>query len=237
MNILEKVKKLFKKKEVIENNEEAKDKPSPEIEIKENKLDNAEILQILDSVKIDKNELALDRIESEAETISSYTKTLIKDLGTYQDFKEEKDKVEAAIRGISGKIKVVAIHCLELKNLLVSLEDHYYNPLIEAFKKVNEKAYKPEVDKLIQDLEIYSNLIKELGNDLTKVGGYDQLFNPEKNPHFRDEIEKEIAKRIVHGDLNDLLNKILTTISSKTLGIKVKIDKTYPLEEAKRLFR
>ena len=179
MSFLNKIKSWFVKEEPTE--EEKKNLEENQEEFSATKLENQELLQILDSAKIDINDLALDKIESEAETISSYCKGLIKDLSLHQDYKNEKEKLENVIKAIGGKIKVINNHGLELKNLLANLEDHYYVPIIGILKKLNEKANKDEIQKLIDKLDKDLQLVKELDITLTKVVGYNDLFNPDKN--------------------------------------------------------
>ncbi len=184
-----------------------------------------EALEILDSIKIDIDSLALEKIQSEAETLNSYAKMLIKDISNYQDFKDEKDKVEAAIKGIAGKIKVINNHGLELKNLLANLENHYYSILIKGFKKLYEKTENDDVQKVINDIEKDLQIIKNLDTKITKVIGYNELFNPEKNPEYKKEIEKEAVKRIIHGDLNELISNMLFGVIHTSLSAKSKIEK------------
>ena len=261
MTFLDKIKKLFQRKEFPVKNvnvapsEYKVDEKKPEKTlkksagrknklIKEHTADELKkpeskpykadtLLEILDSVKINNNDFALEKIQGEAETISSYVKGLIKDLVLHQDFKNEKDKQEQIINSIGKKIKLINNHGMELKNLLANLEDHYYNPLINTLKKVNEKAKKDEIKKLVDNLELDLNLVKILDTNITKVIGYNELFNPEKNPDHKDEIEREAVKRVVHGDLNELLNKILTAIVDRSIGIKAKIEKVNYIETAK----
>lgn len=248
MGLFNKIKSLFEEKKVSVDQvnqvlgvETPIQEEKPEVseeqkeEFEEIKLEKQELFQLLDSVKINPDSLALDRIESESETLSSYCKGLIKDLGNYHDFKNEKEKQELAIKSISGKIKVINNHGLELKNLLATLEDHYYTPIIEVLKRVYEKSEKDELKKLIESLEKDLNLVKELDSQITKVISYHELFSQEKNPKYKEEIEKEVIKRIIHEDLNDLLSKILMTIVDKSISIKVKIQRTNPLQKAKRL--
>src|SRR3989344_5936834 len=233
MSFLNKIKSWFVKEEPTE--EEKKNLEENQEEFSATKLENQELLQILDSAKIDINDLALDKIESEAETISSYCKGLIKDLSLHQDYKNEKEKLENVIKAIGGKIKVINNHGLELKNLLANLEDHYYNPIIDVLKQIGEKSKKEDIQKLVWVVEGDLNLVKELDTYLTKVIGYNDLFNPDKNPQYKEEIEKEAMKRAIHGDLNNLINHILNTVVNKSLGIKAKIQKESPLDKAKEL--
>ncbi len=234
MKFLDKVKSLFKKKKHHKKHEEEKtEEPKKEDEFQQ-AIERSELYDILNSVKINNEDLALDRIESEADTITNYVKGLIKNLSNYNDFKNDKDRIEESVRGIAGKIKQVAIHGLELKNLLANLEDHYYKLVIETLKKANEKAKNEDLDNLIKTLEEDLRLVQDLDAQLTKVAGYDGLFNPDKNTGYKEEIEKEAAKRIVHGDLNDLLDRLLNTVVNKSIGVKNKIENSNPLEEAKK---
>ena len=233
MKLFENLSKIFKKKEVpIEKVNDVVGDNKEDLILKE-KSDRDELLGILNSVDIDMNKLALDRIESEADTIASYVKSMTKNIGTYQDFKDDKDKIEEAIKGIGGKIKVITTHSMELKNLLAALEDHYYSPILDALKKLNDKANKDEISKLIVDVEKELRLVQELDTQITKIVGYNEFFNPEKNPNYREEVEKEASKRIINGDLNELLDKILITVVNRSLGLRAKIEKNNPIEKAK----
>ena len=249
MGLLNKLKNLFKKKEFpvksvsevpTEEVSETREESVQEAEVKEEKSiltqeERNEIFEILNSVNINIENLALDKIQSESEAISSYVKGLIKDLSTHQDFKDEKEKREQAINSIGKKIKLINQHGLELKNLLANLEDHYYVPVISSIKKVKEKIKNENLQKLINDLEYDLGLVALLDSHVTKVIGYDELFNPYKNPKFKDEIEKEAEKRVINGDLNDLLSKILTAVTDRSISVKSKIEKVNPIEMTKSL--
>ncbi len=255
MRLIDWFKGLFNKKEVtaeeikqtIDNNSvrnvhkvdvESEKKEIPETLADQNldtALETSELLDILNIASVDKASLGLDKISSEAETISNYCKGLIKDLGNYQDLKDEKDKIEPVIKAIGGKIKVINNHSLELKNLLANLEDHYYNILIEALAKVNEKVKKDGIDMIINDLKKDLELVKKLDAQLTNVIGYNDLFNIDKNPEYKSEIEKEAMKRVIHGDLNRLLDGLLNIVVDRSLGIKAKIDRSNPIDATKSL--
>ena len=194
---------------------------------------NTEASNILNTLKLNFKALALDRLESEADAINSYLKGLIKDLTIYQTVKPDKIKVEEAISSISGKIKLITIHGLELKNLLAGLEDHYYSPLIDALKKVYLHVSREEIRVLIETLDQELALVKDLDSQVTRVIGYNDLFNPDKNPKYKEEIEKEALKRVVHGDLNDLIDKILIRLIDKSLSLKLKIEKSNYLAQVK----
>lgn len=239
MNFLEKLKGIFKKGEfpvktvsiapvekTDEDNLKVNQQEDAEEQHKEELQDNKdELLEILNEININKEELALDKIQGEAETINTYVKGLIKDLTVHQDFKHDKEKTEQVIKSIGSKIKLITNHGLELKNLLANLEDHYYRPLIDQIKKLNEKLNKEEVQKIINDLENDLNLVRILDTQMTKVIGYNELFNQDKNLKYKEEIEKEAVKRVVHGDLNELTGKILATITDRSISIKSKIEK------------
>ncbi|GEM_PF-2430928 len=249
MSFLDKFKELFKSKDIPfeKINEIVKDPPSKkddesleeetitEDQIEINTFHREEILEIINNVKLDLNDLALDRMEGEAETINSYLKGLIKDLNNYQSVKQDKQKTEAIISSIGGKIKLITLHGLELKNLLASLEDHYYVPLLETLKKVYLKLSREEIRIMSENLEKELSLVKDLESQITRVIGYNDLFNPDKNPKHKEEIEKEAIKRIVHGDLNDLVDKLLNIIVDKSRGIKASIEKSSYLSKVKTL--
>lgn len=239
MKILDKITKLFRKEKVSvedvkkvtgETSEEKKE----EITAFNNAVDRSELLDVLNSVSVDLDYLAIDRIQSESETIGSYVKALIKDMAAYQDLKEDNNKIEEAVRGIGGKIRVIAVHSLELKNLLANLEEHYFNPLLEALRKVNEKLNNEGMAKLILSVENDLNLVKALDTQITRVAGYDSLFNSAKNPDYKAEIEKEVSKRIIHGELNELLDTILVAVTDRSLSVKARIERNSPLEAAKK---
>lgn len=253
MGLLDKLKNLFKKKEntlvktvsvppteQVSETPEQEIKPAEEIKapIEETQLtleEKQEFLELLNSVNINLEDLALDKMQSESEAINSYVKGLLKDLSNHQDFKKEKEKQEQAINSIGKKIKMINQHGLELKNLLANLEDHYYVVVLDTIKKVNDKAKNEQIQKLIDDLEHDLGLVALLDSHITKVIGYNELFNPENNQKFKEDIEKEAAQRVIHGDLNELLSKILTAVTDRTISIKSKIEKYNPIEITKSL--
>ncbi len=240
MGFLDKIKRLFTEEQIpLEKVSEVvgeKIVDSDNIQFSNASLisSNNEMLEMLNSFKIDFSSLALDRIESEAETLNNYIKGLIKDLSSYEDFKHEKDRIKTIISAIGGKIKAISNHGLELKNLLASLEDHYYVPILDLLKKANKKKNSLDITKIISDLENDLKLVRGLDTSLTKVIAYHKLFNPEKNDKHSEAIEKEAAKRIIHGDLNALVDDLLVVVVNKSLGIKNKIENNNPLEKAKQ---
>lgn len=195
---------------------------------------DSSLLLELSQVDVDYSALALGRLESEAETISNYVKALIKDLHKYEELNDKKDKISLVISSISGKIKVINSHSLELKNLLVTLEDHYYSVVIDALEKINKKANSDDIDNIINSLKEDLRLIKQLDTHLIKVMAYHDLLNVEKNSSYKEEIAKQVENRILHGDLNELLDKLLIAVVNKSLSIKNKIERNNPLELAKR---
>lgn len=236
MGFLDKLKDLLKKKEdageekvneVLEESDgSAKEEKQSEFD---NAVDKSRLFEILNSANVNFNELALDKIQGEADTIASYVRSLLKDLDVYSDKNRD-----MAIKAIGGKIKHITIHSLELKNLLASLEDRYYVPVIETLKKVNEEAKSKDVSDMIEGLEKDRGLVAALDSSITRVVGYNGLFNPEKNQKYAEEIEKEAKKRLVHGHLSELLDAILAAVTDRVSSVKTRIEKQNPLESAKR---
>src|SRR3989344_2630214 len=121
------------------------------------KNENQDILNELNSIKIDKQTLMLEKIDQESETIKRYLDELTSDL--------VKNKSEI-YNLISTKIRKITIHGLELRNLLTSLETHYFEPLIDILKRLQERVHRLEIDTIIheleQDYEIIIGLEKQL---------------------------------------------------------------------------
>ncbi len=245
MAFFEKIKELFKTnseispekvKEVLSENAPASKEertPKTETDLK-SAVEKSELLDILDSVKIDYEYLALGKMQSESETIANYTRNLLQDLDKFQPYPKDKVNIDKIIEAIGRKMKLIARHGLSLKNLLAALEDHYYAPIAEALNKVNGKLNKKEIQDIIDKIEKQRHLITAMDSSLTKVVGYDNLFNPERNPEYRKEIEKEAKQRLIHGHLNELLDNILLTATDKTLNIKSQIEGFNPIHEARR---
>ncbi len=243
MKFLDKIKKAFERKDSISKEEVKKvlgndtklseETPEQNADIKE-AVAKSELLEILSSAKPDHDSLALDKIQGEAETIANYIRALLKDLDQLQPEAKEKKHLESALDVIGKKIKMIARHSLALKNLLAILEDHYYSPIIGALSKVNKKVNKKEIQELIERVEKQRQSTAAMDSSLTRLIGYDEIFNPERNPEYRIEIEKEAKKRLLHGHLNELLDSILILTTDKALSIKSQIENFNPLEEAKR---
>ncbi len=197
--------------------------------------EKSELLDILDSVKINYEYLGFEKMQGEAEAIANYVRSLLQDLDKFQPHIKDKKQIENIIEAIGRKIKLIAMHGLALKNLLAILEDHYYAPVAEALKKVNEKINKKEIHNIIDNVEKQRRLVATMESSLTNVAGYDELFNPERNPEYKKDIEKEARERLIHGHLNELLDSILLTATDKTLNIKSQIKGFNPIDEARRL--
>jgi len=211
-------KRLFSKDEVNVNLSEVHHQEA------ENKH-SQEILDKVNSLSIDLEGLSLEKIESESETINSYLKALMRDIIKYSDLMDNKERQLLTVRAISGKIKVITQHCLELKNLLAHLENRYYSFLIDLLTELNKSLNNDEISVMIQDLEKEKSSIAELDTKLTRIMVYDALFNPDKTAEYEGEIKKEVIKRELHTNINELTSHLLNEIISKSMGLKNKIRK------------
>ena len=198
----------------------------PKEEVKEKvKTVEDEIKEKLDSIDLDINGLALDKIRSESETINSYLKGLMQDINRYSNLMEKKEMQKMLIKSITGKIKVITQHSLELKNLLAHVEQRYYDYLLENFKEINNKKENEELKNIIKELENDRELIKSLDTKLTRIIYYDDIFNPDKNKEYEGNIHKEVEKMEIHTNINDLTTNLLNGILDKVNGIINKIQK------------
>src|SRR3989344_681693 len=209
---------LFGKKEVkveLPKEEEKELLPSVDKEINER----------LDSIDLDIESLALDKIRSEAEAISSYLKGLMQDINKYSNLMDKKEMQKQIIKSITGKIKVITQHSLELKNLIAHVEQRYHDYLLENFKWVNEKKENEDIKNLIKELEEDKETIKALDTKLTRILYYDEIFNPDKNKEYEGNIHKEVEKMEIHTNINDLTTHLLNGVLDKVNGIISRIQK------------
>ncbi|HIH25695.1 hypothetical protein J4476_03250 [Candidatus Woesearchaeota archaeon] len=209
---------LFGKKEVkveLPKEEEKELLPSVDKEINER----------LDSIDLDIESLALDKIRSEAEAISSYLKGLMQDINKYSNLMDKKEMQKQIIKSITGKIKVITQHSLELKNLIAHVEQRYHDYLLENFKWVNEKKENEDIKNLIKELEEDKETIKALDTKLTRIIYYDEIFNPDKNKEYEGNIHKEVEKMEIHTNINDLTTHLLNGVLDKVNGIISRIQK------------
>ena len=193
--------------------------------------------EVLDKIKllnVDFKDLALSRIESESETINSYLKELIKDIMRYSDLMDNKERQRLTVKAISGKIRVITQHSLELKNLLAHLEERYYNYLISVLKDIN-KANIEDIKKLVDDLEKEKEIIVNLDTKITRITAYDYLFNPEKNSEYEGEIKKEVERREIHTNINDITSHLLSEVIAKGRSLKSKIERRNIAETVKKI--
>jgi len=182
-------------------------------------------ITILGDIKIDKDKLALSKLESETETVNSYLKGLMRDISSYQENKNDKGKQEIYGKSLSTKIKKIVLHSLEIKNFLEIIEKNYYIILLEPFKKINLEHKDEKLKKTIESLERELEQVKKLEIQLTKVIAYDELLNPDKNKNYMMAIESEVSTGRVHNEISELYS-ILSQSLSKTQGVKAKIEKS-----------
>src|SRR3990167_9294887 len=142
MIFFDKIKRLFKTNERI-SPEKVKEvlgeKPLGTKEESPNEIDagadlksaseKSELLDILDSVKINYESIGFEKMQSDAEAIANYVRSLLQDLNKFQPHIKDKKQIDGIIEAIGRKIKLIARHGLALKNLLAILEDHYYTPV------------------------------------------------------------------------------------------------------------
>ena len=172
----------------------------------ENRIVNGMDNTILNSIHIDKEVLAFDRIVIETKELNSILKDLMYSINSYENKKELNDE-------ISLKIKNATMHGLELKNLLGILEEQYYNLLINNLKKM-----KKDVKSLISNLESDKNRFIDLETELAKLVVYDYRLNSERNLNYEHEIKEEIKNNDLRNDI-EKLNEMLIIIPE--LGEKI----------------
>ena len=160
---------LFGKKEVkveLPKEEEKELLPSVDKEINER----------LDSIDLDIESLALDKIRSEAEAISSYLKGLMQDINKYSNLMDKKEMQKQIIKSITGKIKVITQHSLELKNLIAHVEQRYHDYLLEnKYPESGQKGYTAPEDFMItrhlnywsKEMIVENSKDVKMNNDLT----------------------------------------------------------------------
>ncbi|MEK6947779.1 MAG: hypothetical protein AABX19_00895 [Nanoarchaeota archaeon] len=210
--------RLFGKKDVkVELPKEEKKEQLPSVD--------SEINEKLASIDLDIDGLALDKLRSEAEAINSYLKGLMQDINRYSNLMDKKEMQKQIIKSITGKIKVITQHSLELKNLIAHVEQRYYDYLLENFKIINEKKENEELKNLIKELESDKEIIRALDTKLTRIIYYDDIFNPDKNKEYEGNIHKEVEKMEIHTNINDLTTQLLNGVLDKVNGIIAKIQK------------
>lgn len=219
MGFIDTLRSLFKKDSSVEVN------LSEMQQVEQSPKYNQDILDKIDTLNIDRTDLALDKIEGEAETINSYLKGLIKDITRYADLMDSKEKQILIVNAISGKIKVITQHSLELKNLIAHLEERYYEQALKQLKDINEKTNREELRNLIEELEREREIVRSLDTKLTRIIAYDELFNPEKNREYEGEIKKEVTKREIHTNINDITSHLLNEVIAKGKSLKPRIEK------------
>ncbi len=225
-----KFKELKINQKEIKNDDEIIEEDIKETKIEMPKIDlTVDEMALLGNIKIDLEDLALKKLESESETVNTYLKMLMKDISAYQNNKNDKIKQDLNGKSISTKVKKITMHSLEIKNLLSIIETHYFEVLLAPLKKINEKYKNDKLNEFIKPLENNFELIKKIETQLTKIIAYDELLNPEKNKNFNMAIESEVTKGKVHHDISELYS-ILSQSLSKTLGIKSSIEKSKILE-------
>ncbi|MBS3174381.1 hypothetical protein J4440_00700 [Candidatus Woesearchaeota archaeon] len=209
MGWIDKLKNLFKKKDEKEEFPCHLQPPLPKnllIYPSENRIVNGMDNTILNSIHIDKEVLAFDRIVIETKELNSILKDLMYSINSYENKKELNDE-------ISLKIKNATMHGLELKNLLGILEEQYYNLLINNLKKM-----KKDVKSLIGNLESDKNRFIDLETELAKLVVYDYRLNSERNLNYEHEIKEEIKNNDLRNDI-EKLNEMLIIIPE--LGEKI----------------
>jgi hypothetical protein len=220
MNLFSKLKEMFKKKS-------SEQKEEPKIEGIKNEVvqEESDFSLLLENLKIDKDNLALDRLLSIGETINAYSRGLIKNISVYKESKADPSMMQEMQHSISGKVRLITVNALELKNLVGNLEDHYYSPILNGLTQIEEKKSKKEIKEIFEENKKDMESMKRLDSELTKIIGYDELFNHNKNPKFKDEIDKEIEKRLFHNDLNNLIKTIVELITNRANSLVVKIER------------
>ena len=193
-----------------------------------------EVDSILNSITIDKESLSLKKLESEAETLNSYLKGLVKDIANYEGNLDDKDKKSAAANGISAKMKHIILRGLELKNMVAMVEDQYYEELISQLKKLHEKVQKEKIKEIIGELEKDHESLRELENELGKLVVYDYKLNSERNVDYLNAIDEAVKNKTLSEDVNSLISKLLA-ITDKTAGLRNKIERNNIIEKVRNL--
>lgn len=171
-------------------------------------------------VNIDIKKLELVRVEREAETIIAYSKLLVKNIAHFRDSKEHTD-----IEGVVKKFKMIFIHSMELKNLLSSINEGFFEYLLANLENEGLKKELEEGKKKSDEIEAL----------LMKMGLYDELFNPEKSADYKKNIEEAVHKGEFIKELEQLEKLLVNNINDKKNGIAINIDKAVAkLREIKR---
>lgn len=188
--------------------------------VKENRIIVPSTKGNVNFVNIDVKKLELVRVEREAETITAYSKLLVKNIAHFKDTKEPAD-----IEGVVKKFKMIFIHSMELKNLLSSIDERFFEYLAANLENEGLKKELEEGKKKSDNVEAL----------LIKMGLYDELFNPEKSADYKKNIEEAVHKGEFIKELEQLEKLLVNNINDKKTGIGVNIDKAVAkLGEIKR---
>ncbi len=220
MGFIDFIRFLFKGEEKLKQEiaESSEDKEENGTGVSQENVDIRNTQTPLDSIKIDKEALALHKVLSEAETINSYLKSVIKEISFYENNIHDKEKRTLAANGISAKMKHVVIHGFELKNLLGIIEEQYYDILINSLKD------KPELSNTTDELENDKAKVIDLESELAKLVIYDSKLNSEKNPEYLNAVDEEVKNRNLLNDINNLISKLLAVVIDRNNSLIAKIN-------------
>ena len=192
-----------------------------ESEVIEEENPNKDLIEELSQIKYNKQLLMLEKIDLESETIKRHLDGLTKDIDKYL---ESKEKIELHTKNIYSKIRKITVHELEIRNLLTSLEDHYFKPLIDIAYKMQKRLYKAELNLIITGLKKDLEIVIEIEKELSKLIAHNELLNPDKNPEYRKAIEKELSRKTLNVDIKMLSGKILNVVLDKTRNVKLRAE-------------
>lgn len=161
-------------------------------------------------VNIDVKKLELIRVEREAETITAYSKLLVKNIAHFKEGNEQ-----AELDGVVKKFKMIFVHSMELKNLLSYINESF-------FEYILSNLTDEQVRKQIEEGKKKTDEIEGL---LTKIGSYDDLINPEKSADYKKNIEEIVHKGEFIKEVEQLGKLLMNNVNDKKTGISININK------------
>jgi hypothetical protein len=158
-------------------------------------VEDYELVTLLSSYSVDRQDLELVKLESVAEIVANYSEGLIKDVNLLGEVKEESE-----LAFVFTKVKKLGENALELNNLIENLIQYYHDPILEVLHKVQEQK---DVGKFIDSLGNQKKIFEELAATLNSFIVYYGILNPEQRGVA--DIKKEFNSKKFRKDFLDLL--------------------------------